>query len=184
MPLRTAYVRFTPELGQSICERLANGESLRTICSAPDMPDRGTVRRWLSDPANAEFREAYNAARLAWADEVFEEIATLASGARQIAEDAEARGRNAHAAVGALREEIRAKMWIAARLNPARYGDRTTVTGADGKDLIPPPSTATPDRVAKVFLALTERLPHAAAGNTTKLPTLNNRLSYEDIDDN
>jgi hypothetical protein len=173
------YIRFTAELAQSLCERLANGESLRTICAAPGMPDRGTVRRWLADPEHEEFRRAYNAARLAWADEVFEQIGELASGARQIAADAEARGLNPHAAVGALREQMRGLMWIAARLNPARYGDKTAITGADGKDLIPP-NTATPDRVAKVFLALTERLPHAAAGNTTKLSTLNNRLSHED----
>jgi hypothetical protein len=174
-----SYVRFSPQLAQSICERLANGETLRAICAEPGMPDRGSVRRWLADSANAEFREAYTAARLGWADEIFEQIAELASEARQIAADAEASGLNPHAAVGALREEIRAKMWIAARLNPARYGDRTAITGPNDTPLIPP-NTATPDRVAKVFLALTEKLPHAAANNITKLPTLDNRLSYED----
>jgi hypothetical protein len=55
-------------------------------------------------------------------------------------------------------------MWVVARLAPQRYGDRVTteLTGADGRDLIPA-SRATPDRVAAVFLALTEKLPRVGA---------------------
>jgi hypothetical protein len=183
MPLKLSYVCFTPELGQTICDQVADGKSMRAICASPGMPDRRTVQRWLADPEYEEFRRMYNMARTCWADTLFEQIAELAAEARKIAVDAEASGLNPHAAVGALREEIRAKMWVAAHLNPSRYGDKTVVTGPNDTPLIPP-STATPDRVAKVFLALMEKLPHAAAGNTTKLPTSNNRLSYEDTDNN
>jgi hypothetical protein len=143
-------VRFDPAIAERICADLADGKSLTVICRAPGMPDRSTVRRWLADPANASFREAYHAARLAWADALFEEIAELAAQARQLAEDAEARGFNAHAAVGALREEVRAKMWVCARLRPDKYGDRvsTEITGKDGKNLIPE-RAGDPDCIAR-----------------------------------
>jgi hypothetical protein len=157
---------FSPELVQTICNEIANGKSLRELCRRPSMPDRKTIQRWLTDPEHEEFRSVYNMARMCWADSLFEEIAELAAQARQLAEDAETRGLNAHATVAALREEICAKMWVCGRLAPHRYGDRvvTEITGPNGRDLVP--SAATPDRVARVFLALAERLP----GSVPRLP--------------
>src|SRR5271156_342956 len=38
---------FTTELGDEICNRIADGESLRAICDEADMPDKATVFRWL-----------------------------------------------------------------------------------------------------------------------------------------
>src|SRR3954454_664891 len=111
-------IRFDPEIVQRICDELAAGRSLTAICRAPDMPDRSTVRRWLATPEHAAFREAHGAARLAWADAVFEQIADLGEEAPRAAEAAGAKGGNAAAAVAAIREEIRAKMWVCARLRP------------------------------------------------------------------
>src|SRR4051794_29896732 len=51
-------IRFDPEIGQRICDELSAGRSLTAICTAPDMPDRSTVRRWLATPEHAAFREA------------------------------------------------------------------------------------------------------------------------------
>jgi hypothetical protein len=149
---------YSPELAAAICDQLADGRSLRQICASPDMPDRRTVGRWVVQ--YAEFREQYEAARLLWADELFEEIADLSARARSIAEDAETRGFNSHAAVGALREEIRAKMWVCARLRPDRYGDRTAITGANGRDLIPE-RAADPERAAQALLLFLRGLPEA-----------------------
>ena len=46
---------YSPEqvsaLSETICQRLANGESMRRICDDPVMPDRKTVDNWRdSDP--------------------------------------------------------------------------------------------------------------------------------------
>ena len=150
--------RYTPELAQTICDQLASGKSLRQICAAPDMPDRHTVRRWVVQ--HPEFREQYEAARLLWADEIFEQIAEISAQARRIAEEAEGKGLNAHATVAALREEVRGLMWVCARLRPDKYGDRvsTEITGANGKDLIPD-NAAAADRLAGVFIALAQTMP-------------------------
>jgi hypothetical protein len=155
-------IRFDPEVAERICVALADGKSLTAVCAAPGMPDRSTVRRWIADPANAAFREAHDAARLAWADSLFEEIAALGEEARRVAEEADKKGGNSNAAVAAIREEIRAKQWVCARLRPDKYGDRAAVevTGADGKDLIPDRS-ADPDRAAQALLLLLRALPGA-----------------------
>lgn len=36
----------TPELIEAICERLAQGEALVTICKSPDMPSARSVQNW------------------------------------------------------------------------------------------------------------------------------------------
>jgi hypothetical protein len=126
---------FTERRGAQICDQLSQGKSLTQICDQPGYPDRGTVRRWIA--ARPDFRTAYEASRLAWADELFEQIVTLADQAREIAEAADAREGNSNAAIAALREEIRAKMWVCARLRPDKYGDRTTLAGDPENPLIP-----------------------------------------------
>jgi hypothetical protein len=45
---------YTPELADEIYDRLAEGNSLRSVCLAEDMPDKRTVERWMaSDPSFA-----------------------------------------------------------------------------------------------------------------------------------
>lgn len=63
--------RYKPKLALTICERLMDGDSLRTICQAEDMPHRATVFRWLL--TREDFRDQYARAREVqaecWADE-------------------------------------------------------------------------------------------------------------------
>jgi hypothetical protein len=42
-----AEIPFTEAIANTICDRLANGESLKAICSDEDMPSRSTVLRWI-----------------------------------------------------------------------------------------------------------------------------------------
>jgi hypothetical protein len=59
---------FNEALAHDICERIADGESLRSICEGDEYPDRRTVNRWLADPEHTEFRRQYALAREASAD--------------------------------------------------------------------------------------------------------------------
>lgn len=56
---------YGPELTAKICQRIANGESLREICKSEGMPSRATVLRWLQ--VHEEFRGHYAQAREAMA---------------------------------------------------------------------------------------------------------------------
>ena len=63
---------FTAEMANTICERIADGESLRQICTGEDMPGRSTVRQWLAK--YPEFARQYAHARDQQADVMAERI--------------------------------------------------------------------------------------------------------------
>ena len=73
---------YTPELATQICERLADGESLRQICSDPAMPGRSTVRDWLRN--NDAFRAEYARAREDQATGLFDLMLDIAEGAAPV----------------------------------------------------------------------------------------------------
>lgn len=67
-----AKYTFTQELADRICERLANGESLTSICDEQNMPSAGTVFYWRRN--NPKFEADYLAAREMQAEKFFEEM--------------------------------------------------------------------------------------------------------------
>ena len=69
---------FTQELADVICERIADGESLRAICTDDNMPSTSTVCRWLAK--DREFQEQYAHARELQADALFDDCLAIADG--------------------------------------------------------------------------------------------------------
>ncbi|MCA3573119.1 MAG: hypothetical protein IOC86_04330 [Aestuariivirga sp.] len=126
---------FRPEVGDAICERLVNGESLRAICRDPEMPSVGVVLRWVAEgdiqadesgkgmseahAALRRFREQYLRARQEQADVLADEIIDIADRATdpQIA-----------------RLQIDSRKWYAGKVRPKVYGEGIALrhTGADG----------------------------------------------------
>lgn len=129
---------YTQEIADLICERIANGESLRTICADEAMPAKSTVFKWLAE--RSEFSDQYARAREAQADALFDEIIDIADdGTNDWMEKHSADGE----AIGwrengeALRRSVLrvdARKWMAGKLRPKVYGDRTQMehTGANG----------------------------------------------------
>ena len=74
-PKPSKPVEYTAELGNTICGRLVEDESLRSICSEPGMPDLATVASWISN--NKEFRESYAFAREFQAHCIYDETIEL-----------------------------------------------------------------------------------------------------------
>jgi hypothetical protein len=141
---------YTDELAATICEQIACGRSLSEICRDEGMPDRHSVRKWVSE--RADFRAQYAEARIWWAHSVAEDIDDLTNSAPLIAAEAEAAGRNGNAAVQALKVQIDSKRWLLSKIVPTIYGDRLTqeISGPNGRDLIP----AEPMDNEKLALAL------------------------------
>lgn len=106
---------FTQEIADTICRRIAEGESLRQICRDRGMPDRVTVIRWKND--NPEFRNQYARAREDQAD-TYADLGIEAA----IKADDPAKGRLA----------FDAYRWAAGKLKPGTYGDKVQHTGGDG----------------------------------------------------
>lgn len=98
---------YSQQLIDEICERIALGETLRSICLDNHMPDRITILRWLKK--NPEFRNQYAQAREDQADTFAEEIIDI--------------GRTAgDAQLGRL--QMDALKWASSKIAPKKYGDR------------------------------------------------------------
>lgn len=102
---------YNEPTAKTICERLANGETLRSIIrSDPAMPDRTTIYRWLE--SNEDFRNRYAHARAEQADYYAEQIVDEA----MTSHDAQ---------IGRLRMD--ALKWAASKMAPKKYGERIEV---------------------------------------------------------
>ena len=113
---------YTFEIGEEICEQMANGKGLRQICSLPELPVRNTVLRWID--SHAGFRNRYARAREACMDWYSEEILRIAfddSGDLIIDGD---RVMSGHHVVQRARLKVDTVKWIMAKLAPKKYGDK------------------------------------------------------------
>lgn len=110
---------FNNDIAAEICGKLAEGQSLNSICKEDGMPHMSTVFRWLA--VHESFRDNYVRAREVQADVFADEMT-------DIADDAEADP--AHVAKAKLRIDTR--KWIASKLKPKKYGDKLGLTDGDG----------------------------------------------------
>ena len=103
---------YTPELGDLICERLAAGETLVSICdSDPAMPGRTTVYAWMD--THKDFGTRCARAREAQAEFMDHRILGVAG-----------RVESGELAPDAARVVLSALQWRAAKLAPKTYGER------------------------------------------------------------
>lgn len=125
---------FTQEIADTICEKLMEPLSLRKICLSEDMPSGTTVFRWLSDERYSSFREQYARAREAQADALFDECLDIADdGANDwMGEDDKYNGD----AVQRSKLRIDTRKWMAGKLRPKVYGDKTLI-GSDPENPLP-----------------------------------------------
>lgn len=120
---------YTTEKADAICERLALGESLRSICRDEAMPAMSTVFRWLT--LESGFSDQYARAREEQAEALADEIVSIADESEvsvkhegedvRIALDATAVARN--------RLRVDSRKWVASKLKPKKYGDRQVLAG-------------------------------------------------------
>lgn len=125
---------FTQEIADEICERLSNAESLRKICLSEHMPSQTTVFRWLADERYSKFREQYTRAREAQADALFDECLDIADDGSNdyVGEDEKYNGD----AVQRAKLRIDTRKWMAGKLRPKVYGDKTMI-GSDPDNPLP-----------------------------------------------
>jgi hypothetical protein len=103
-----------------ICEKIATGQSLRSICDEEGMPDASTVTRWLAD--DAAFCTQYVRAREAQADFYADEIIEIADTEQDAAK---------------ARNRIEARKWKASKLQPKKYGDKIDVSHSGSIQTMP-----------------------------------------------
>lgn len=137
-PAKRPFTRgdgFTQELADEICERIANGETLRAICREVDKPSFFTVYKWLR--AKEEFKAAFDAARDVGFDVIAQECLAIADDA------SEDYVMGKKGPVFDKEHVMRAKLKVETRLKllakwSQRYGDKMALTGPDGGYVTPP----------------------------------------------
>ena len=114
---------FTEELSLTICERIADGQSLRSICRCLDMPAQSTVFKWLSE--NSKFSEQYAHAREAQADTLADELIDISDdSSRDTYKDSDGIERVDHDHINRSRLRVDTRKWIASKLKPKKYGEK------------------------------------------------------------
>ena len=123
---------YTEEVATAICERIAEGESLHSICRDDAQPERRTVHRWLV--AQKEFRHQYAHAK---------ELAAELRGDECIEIADEIQHAESSVAVQAAKVRIDTRQWYAKVTAPKKYG--TEHVEATNKNLN---AEVTPDQLA------------------------------------
>lgn len=133
--------KYNVEIATVICERMSQGESLRSICSEVGMPDRITVLRWI--PLHEAFRNQYASARENQADFWADEIVDISDdGSRDYVEKKRPDGSTFeaidHDHINRSKLRVDTRKWLMARMAPKKYGDKVTteITGAEGGAVI------------------------------------------------
>lgn len=135
---------YCEEMAGAICQRIAEGESLRAICRDDEMPALSTVFRWLT--LHGEFSDQYARAREEQAEALADEIVEIADeecttiradkhGSRDDGESGDVEVVFDATAVARNRLRVEARKWVASKLKPKKYGDRTQLEHSGGVTL-------------------------------------------------
>ena len=127
----------TDEIIKELLFRIMCGESVRSICDDPEMPNRSTIYDWLAE--DETFSDQYARAHEVAADQAFEEIVEIA---RMTPPD---RGFVAQSKL--LIETIQ---WTVARKVPKKYGDKVDLN-INGQISRPIEDTDTPEEAAQKY---------------------------------
>lgn len=132
---------YTKELAEKICERIAQGESVRKICKDEEMPSSATIYSWLLDEDKKEFLEQYEYAKNVQAENMFEELLEIADDGtndyttREANDGTEFEVPNTeHIQRSRLRVDTR--KWYLSKVLPKKYGDKLDLT-SNGEKLPP-----------------------------------------------
>lgn len=139
---------YTPEIGNAICDQIALGKSLVTVCKEMKL-GYSTVMEWLTK--DQAFAEKYAQAREAQADYLADEIMELADEPPQMTT-------NKHGAkvvdsgwVQNQRSRIDTRKWLAGKMKPKKYGDRVALAGVEDAPLKVVPDDKLESRIAELL---------------------------------
>ena len=126
--------KYTDALATEICKRLADGESLRSICRDKHMPDESAVRTWALD--NPVFGPQYVRARelgyLRLADELLEIADNTHLGRERKIKDDGSEEVTEGDMLGHRTLRLNTRKWLLSKMLPKIYGDKVAVTPGEG----------------------------------------------------
>jgi hypothetical protein len=125
---------YTEELGAKICEQLAEGRTLRSICEQEGMPSEVTIRSWAME-LDRPFAAQYARAREVGYQKMADDLIDIADG-KDVAwtEADKVDGDGNRDAVQRDRLRVDTRKWLLSKALPKVYGDKivSELTGKDG----------------------------------------------------
>jgi hypothetical protein len=109
---------YTEELAERICDRLATGDSLTTVCKAEDMPAKTAVLRWLAK--HESFRTQYAKSKEVATEALAEQYFDILDEVPPMKPD----GSIDAAAVTWAKNRADARKWYLSKIAPKKYGDK------------------------------------------------------------
>jgi hypothetical protein len=125
---------FNQDVANIICIRLAEGESLRSICKDDAMPSQVTVYSWLFK--FPEFLKQYTHAREEQAETHADEIVAIADETPETTPVFDKEGNQIDIKLDSAyiqwqRQRIDARKWNASKQRPKKYGEKIVHAGDD-----------------------------------------------------
>jgi hypothetical protein len=133
---------YSLELADKICERLACGESMRSVCRDDAMPAMSTLFKWLREIP--QFSQQYEKAKEESAEALMEDILDIADNdvkapvivdGEPVIIGGKVVERVDSAAVSHAKLRVDARKWAASKLKPKKYGDKLNVGGQEDNPL-------------------------------------------------
>lgn len=136
--------KYSQELIDSFCKRVAEGRSVRDVCTDDDMPSRETIYNWLKDERKVSFLDQYARATEQRADAIFDEMLDIADNGendwmeKRHGDDEESTWvlNGEHVQRSKLR--IDARKWALSKMQPKKYGDKIDHNHSGGLNLTLP----------------------------------------------
>lgn len=125
--------KFTPEIGDDICRRVVEGQTIRIICKDLDI-NLSTFFYWLR--SFEIFSKQYAQAKQEQAEYLAEEIVDIADSPPE----RDANGNYSNAYIQWQKLRVDARKWTASKLKPKKFGSDSILalqSGDDKKDLRP-----------------------------------------------
>jgi hypothetical protein len=149
-----------------ICELLAEGWTLRQVCSEPGMPSKATVLRWTQ--GEGPFADHYARAREVGYHSMADELIEIADDGRNDWIEREGRGGQTYIAlndeaVARSKMRIDTRKWLLSKALPKIYGDKHDISLDAKLDInLDEVRSGIADQFARVFAAFDERAGRAA----------------------
>jgi hypothetical protein len=125
-------VKFSQQIFDEICVRIAEGESLRKICKDEKMPSLVAVWKWLNN--SEELVKQYTRAREEQAETLVDEMIDIADYKRDDTYlDENGNEIINQEVIARSRLRVDARKWVASKLKPKKFGDYTKIQ-AEVKD--------------------------------------------------
>jgi hypothetical protein len=133
--------KYSKELTDAICDRLANGESMRSICRDPEMPAISSIFKWLRE--EVEFSEQYALAADMRADAMAEDCLDIADNIEgqpvlidgvPLVIDGKQVCVIDNVSVQHAKLRVDTRKWHASKIKPKKYGDKLSqeLSGPNG----------------------------------------------------